>query len=91
MCFGELWLDAKSLTYTLNGQLTAAYLMAEQAQQMQRSDMLRIHLQDLTVELFRLRNATPLVVLHGHVEGLSNREHELLSEGEQNRPVNRFP
>ena len=43
-----------------------------------RPDMLGIYLQDLTVELFRLRQAPRLMVLHGQVERLSNREHECL-------------
>jgi len=68
--------EAQCLADVFDGHVTAARLVGQQAEKMQRPDVPRIHLQDLTVELFRLRQAPPSMVLHGHVEGLSDREHK---------------
>ena len=68
MRFGKFRFEAQRLADVLDRQVTAAPLVGEQAQQMHCPDMLGIHPQDLTVELFRLRQPPRLMVLHGHVK-----------------------
>ena len=56
---GKVRLQANGLANALAGQIVSAHLFGKQPQQMQRIDMLRVHLKDLPVQTLRLLGAPP--------------------------------
>src|SRR5271165_6162130 len=87
MRFRIVWSEAQCLADVFDGHVAPSHLVGEQAQQMQRPDMARIYLQDLTADLFGQRQAPPLMVLQCRVEGLSDCEHRFPPENAWPRPL----
>ncbi len=67
MRHGVVGLDGEGLRDETNGNVVFSYLMGNHSKQMQGDRLIRVGLQYLLIDVFSLRQATRVVVLHGEV------------------------
>ena len=78
VCLSIIRPDPQSFLQLVDGLIVLADLMRDQAQQDRGLEMFRVGLEDLAIELFRLKQVARLVILLGDVQCLGKRVHACL-------------
>src|SRR5262249_38033804 len=72
---GKIRLETQGCMEVLDSQLVSTCLTGDQPEKMQGINLVRIHLQDLQVELLGLLPLACLELSPGHIQRLRNRDH----------------